>query len=239
MQKSNKIAIFDIDGTIFRKNLAFELINELSWLNIFPRKVRDQIVDLYTNWLEHKGTYETYRLALVEVYEKYLKGCKKGDLERASRIVVNFHKDRTYIFAEQLITDLRTQGYHIIAISGSPIEIVQEFNRKHLHFDKVYGSVYGINEKDIYTGETVFEPTKNKGEVVKQYVYEHNLTLDDSYGIGDTESDASFLDIVDNPIVFNPNDNLKQIAQLRGWRVVVEKKDVIYDMTQCINKNLV
>jgi len=239
MQKSNKIAIFDIDGTIFRKNLAFELINELSWLNIFPRKVRDQIVDLYTNWLEHKGTYETYRLALVEVYEKYLKGCKKGDVERASRIVVNFHKDRTYIFAEQLIANLKSQGYHIIAVSGSPIEIVQEFNRKHLHFDKVYGSVYGINEKDVYTGETVFEPTKNKGEVVKQYVYENNLTLDDSYGIGDTESDASFLDIVDNPIAFNPNDNLKQIAQLRGWRVVVEKKDVIYDMTQCINKNLV
>jgi HAD superfamily hydrolase (TIGR01490 family) len=239
MQKSNKIAIFDIDGTIFRKNLAFELINELSWLNIFPRKVRDQIVDLYTNWLEHKGTYEAYRLALVEVYEKYLKGCKKEDVERASRIVVNFHKDRTYIFAEQLIADLKSQGYHIVAVSGSPIEIVQEFNRKHLHFDKVYGSVYGMDEKDVYTGETEFEPTKNKGQVVKQYVYEHNLTLDDSYGVGDTESDASFLDIVDNPIVFNPNDNLKQIAQIRGWRVVVEKKDVIYDMTQCINKNLV
>ena len=58
VNKQNKIAIFDIDGTIFRKNLQFELINEMSWMNIFPRKVRDQIVELYVNWLEHKGTYE-------------------------------------------------------------------------------------------------------------------------------------------------------------------------------------
>lgn len=238
MAKQNKLAVFDIDGTIFRKNLAFELINELSWLNVFPRKVRDQIVDHYTDWLEHKGTYETYRRSLVDVYEKYLKGCKKEDVDHASRMVVAFHKDRTYIFAEKLISTLRRDNYHIIAVSGSPIEIVREFNAKHLHFDTVFGSVYGMDSKGIYTGETTYEPTKNKGEVVKQYAFEHGLTLEGSYGVGDTESDASFLELVENPIAFNPNENLKQIAQQSGWRIVVEKKDVIYDMTQCINMNL-
>ena len=38
--KKNKIAIFDIDGTIFRKNLAFELINELAWLKVFKKNVQ-------------------------------------------------------------------------------------------------------------------------------------------------------------------------------------------------------
>ena len=33
-----KLAIFDIDGTIFRKNLHFELIDELSWRGIFSRE---------------------------------------------------------------------------------------------------------------------------------------------------------------------------------------------------------
>lgn len=237
--KPQKIAIFDIDGTIFRKNLQFELINELSWMDVFPRKVRDQIVELYTNWLEHKGTYEQYRAALVELYEKYIKGCKLTDVERASRGVVNFHQDRTYVFAESLIRKLRKEGYHIIAISGSPIEIVKEYNKLHLHFDAVFGSVYKLNEKGVYTGETDYEPVKNKGNLVKQYVFEHGLTLEDSYGMGDTESDASFLGIVENPIAFNPNEDLKAIAQEKGWRIVVEKKDVVWDMTQCVNFNLV
>ncbi|HPN55155.1 MAG TPA: HAD family phosphatase [Candidatus Moranbacteria bacterium] len=232
MKKKKKIAIFDIDGTIFRKNLQFELINELSWMNVFPRKVRDQIVNLYTNWLEHKGTYEQYRAGLVELYEEYIKGCRLKDVELASKAVVSFHKDRTYIFAENLISKLRQAGYHLIAISGSPIEIVMEYNKSHLHFDEVFGTIYEYNENGIYTGKSAYEPVKHKGHLVKQYVYEHNILLEDSYGIGDTESDASILEIVENPIAFNPNENLKAIAEKNSWRIVVEKKDVIYEINK-------
>jgi len=56
------------------------------------------------------------------------------------------------------------------------------------------------------------------------------LALDNSYGVGDTESDASFLKMVENPIAFNPNQNLKEIAEKNNWKIVVEKKDVIYDI---------
>ena len=234
MEKKQKIAIFDIDGTIFRKNLQFELINELSWMDIFPRSMRNKIVVLYTNWLEHKGTYEQYRLGLVELYEKHIPGCKVADIERASKAVISFHQDRTYVFAEKIIDKLRKENYHLIAVSGSPIEIVREYDKTHLRFDAVFGSVYGFNEKGIYTGESEYEPVKNKGNLVKQYVYEHNLTLEDSYGMGDTESDASFLGIVANPIAFNPNENLKTIAQEKGWRIVVEKKDVVYDISKIV-----
>jgi HAD superfamily phosphoserine phosphatase-like hydrolase len=239
MSKQQKIAIFDIDGTIFRKNLQFELINELSWMDIFPRKVRDQIVKLYTNWLEHKGSYEQYRQGLVDLYEKYIQGCKLCDVQRASKMVVSFHQDRTYVFAEKIIRKLRQENYHLIAISGSPIEIVREYDKLHLHFDAVFGSVYGLDNEDVYTGETHYEPVKNKGNLLKQYVFEHNLTLAGSYGMGDTESDASFLELVENPIAFNPNEDLKAIAEKKGWRIVVEKKDVIYDITQCANLNLI
>lgn len=238
MQKEKKIAIFDIDGTIFRKNLQFELINELSWMNIFPRKVRDQIVALYTNWLEHEGTYEQYRQGLVKLYEQHIRGCKSQDVRHASRIVAAFHQKRTYIFAEKLIARLRQEGYHLIAVSGSPLEIVREFNKTHLQFDAVFGSVYECDEEGVYTGRCPYKPVENKGNLLKQYAYEHGFTLADSYGMGDTESDATFLELVENPIAFNPNDNLKEIAREKGFRIVVEKKDVVYDMTSCINSDL-
>ena len=228
----NKLAVFDIDGTIFRKNLAFELINELAWMKVFGREVRNELVRLYTQWLDHKGTYEEYRKALVRLYVENLKGCRKEDVLKAAQIVMPFFKDRTYIFANNLIAELRKKKYHIIAVSGSPSEIVEEYN-KYLKFDAVFGSVYEADGEGIYTGQAIFEPTIHKGHVVKQYVMENKLTLKDSYGIGDTESDAKFLEIVDNPIAFNPNLNLKTIAEKKGWRIVVEKKDVIYEYTGC------
>lgn len=227
MQK--KLAIFDIDGTIFRKNLAFELIDELVWMKIFKKEVRDKLVNLYTDWLDHQGTYEEYRKALVQLYLENIKGCRKEDIMKASQIVVPFYKFRTYIFANQLIAKFKKEKYIIIAVSGSPIEIVEEYN-KALGFHAVFGSVYEIDKNGIYTGKPVFEPTVHKGHVAKQYATENNLTFKGSYGVGDTESDAKFLEIVENPIAFNPNFNLKKIAQKRKWRIVVEKKDVIYEI---------
>ncbi len=231
MNTKQKIAVFDIDGTIFRKNLHFELINELVWMKVFPRYVRKKLIDLYTDWLEHKGTYESYRMELVKLYNQHIKGKKPQEIKRASQIVVPFHKNRTYIYADSLINKLRKKNYHIIAISGSPIEIVEEFNKLHMGLDKVFGTVYETDKQGFYTGKEKFTPVKNKGFLLKQYIIEHNLTLENSFGIGDTESDLSFLELVSHPIAFNPNFNLKQIAEKKGWTIKVEKKDVIYDVT--------
>lgn len=229
-KKNNKIAIFDIDGTIFRKNFHFELIDELVWMKVFPKEVRNQLVKLYSNWLEHRGTYEAYRQGTVDVYAKYIKGRTREDVQKASALLMPFYKNKTYVFAEKLIAKLKKEGYHIIAISGSPIEVVEEYNRQHLKFEKVFGSVYDMDKNGRYTGRSGFEPCQHKGATLKQYVFENGLTLKDSYGIGDTESDASFLELVEHPIAFNPNQNLKDMAVKKGWRMVVEKKDVIYEI---------
>jgi len=232
MNKKNKIAIFDIDGTIFRKNLHFELISELSWMGIFSVEARDTLTRIYANWLEHEGTYEDYRKALVELYALHIKGCKQKEVFEACQALVPFHAKRTYIFAEKLIHKLRKAGYHMIAVSGSPIEVVEEYNRQYLKFDNVFGSIYALDSDKKYTGEASFEPSRNKGQVVEQYVYEHKLSFKDSFGIGDTESDGSFLKLVENPIAFNPNQNLKTLAEKEQWRIVVEKKDVVYEVDQ-------
>jgi HAD superfamily phosphoserine phosphatase-like hydrolase len=228
--KKNKIAIFDIDGTIFRKNLHFELINELVWLKIFPQKVRKELVTVYSDWLEHEGVYDDYRKKLVGLYAQYIKGCSPEDVKRASRILMPFHEKRTYIFAEQLIAKFRKENFYIVAISGSPIEIVEEYNSRYLKFDQVLGSVYSTGADGLYTGEAFYEPTKNKGLAAKQIIYENHLTFEGSYGIGDTESDVSLLKLVEHPIAFNPNQNLKAVAEEKKWRIVVEKKDVIYEI---------
>ncbi len=231
-KKKDKIAIFDIDGTIFRKNLHFELINELTWMKVFPREARDQLSSVYSGWLKHEGTYEDYRKALVALYAEHIKGCSQEAVLEASKILIPFHAKRTYIYAERLIEKLRAENYHLLVISGSPIEVVEEYNRQYLKFDAAFGSVYEVDDQGLYTGKATFEPSKNKGSLVEQYLFEHKLTLADSYGIGDTGSDMSFLELVEHPIAFNPNQNLKGVAEEKGGKIVVEKKDVIYEINK-------
>jgi HAD superfamily hydrolase (TIGR01490 family) len=226
---NKKLAVFDIDGTIFRKNLHFELINELSWRGIFSKSARKTLVRVYARWLDHRGTYEEYRQRIVKIYSREIKGCLQEEIIEASKKVAEFNKDRTYIFARDLIKKLRKNKYSIIAISGSPIEIVKEFN-KYLKFDEVFGSVYETDGQGAYTGKAIFEPVKHKGHLLGQYVSEKNISLSGSYGVGDTESDMKFLRMVDHPIAFNPNLNLEKVARRKKWKIIVEKKDVIYDI---------
>ena len=223
------LAIFDIDGTIFRKNLHFELINQLVLMGVFPETVRKQLTTLYSKWLEHEGTYGQYRDALVKLYAENIPGVTVDTVKIASKRMIEFHKKRTYIFAERLIKYLRERNYYIISVSGSPEEAVQEYNKVHLHFDEVFGTIYEeVGGK--YTGKEKETPVTDKKAFVEKYMKENDFNKKDSYGIGDTESDAGFLELVDNPIAFNPDSNLKNIAEVKNWKIKVERKDVVYDI---------
>lgn len=228
MNQKQKLAIFDIDGTIFRKNLHFEVIDELVYMKIFPKSVRDELVNLYGHWLNHEGSYDDYRDRLVRLYEEHIAGCKQDDVEKAAKKVASFNARRIYIFTRDLIEELK-KDHIMLVISGSPVEIVKDY-AEIFDFDAHYGSVYEIDKNGFYTGKTIFEPTKDKGAVVKQFVAEQGIELKGSIGVGDTESDASFLDLVDTAIAFNPNSNLRTIAQEKDWRIVVEKKDIVYEL---------
>jgi len=65
---------------------------------------------------------------------------------------------------------------------------------------------------------------------LKRAVEKEGLTLAHSIGVGDTESDIPFLELVAQPICFNPNMNLYRYAKRMKWKVVVERKDVVYEL---------
>lgn len=223
-----RLAIFDIDGTIFRKNLHFELIDNLVYQGVFGKDIRKELIKFYRSWLENEGTYECYRDELIKLYNQNIINCEQTRIKKVAKSVAKFNAKRIYIFAKNKIEELRKK-YVMLMISGSPIEIVEEY-AKILQFDDFFGTVYGIDGNNKYTGEEIFTPVKNKGLVVKQYIAENGLSLKNSFGIGDTESDANFLKLVDEPIAFNPNLNLKKIAEKNKWKIVVEKKDVVYNI---------
>jgi phosphoserine phosphatase len=56
--------------------------------------------------------------------------------------------------------------------------------------------------------------------------------------VGDTESDISILSAVGKPIAFNPNDKLAQHAKKKRWDIVVERKNVIYQLEKFSFKQL-
>jgi len=98
-------------------------------------------------------------------------------------------------------------------------------------FDKVYGTFYATGASGNFTGTIEDEDLiKNKAAVLTRAVRREGLTLEQSLAVGDSETDIGMLDMVETPIAFNPNSLLYAHAKRRGWKVVVERKDVIYEL---------
>lgn len=70
----------------------------------------------------------------------------------------------------------------------------------------------------------------DKAVILKRAVGKEGLALKGSVGVGDTESDIPFLKMVERPICFNPNKKLYRYAKRKGWPIVVERKDMIYNL---------
>jgi len=225
-----KVAIFDIDGTIFRSSLLIELVEMLIELGHFPVSVRQDYEDQKVQWLERKGDYESYIMAVVKVFVKNIKGMPYDELARASELVVARYRHRTYKYTEELIKELKEEGYFLLAISQSPKTTLDYFC-KDVGFDKTYGRIYETDEQGLLTGRIVDEDViATKANIVRRACEKEGLTLEGSVGVGDTEGDISMLEIVERPICFNPNLKLYEHAMKAGWEAVVERKDVIYKL---------
>ncbi len=223
-----KVAIFDIDGTIFRSSLLIEVTESLIEKGIFPASVRDVYSKSYQDWLNRKDSYEKYIGDVVKAFEKYIKGVSHIEFLSVAKNVAEFHKSRVYRYTRDLVKDLKRKKYFLLAISHSPKELVDGFCRN-WGFDKVYGRVYEVSQSGKFTGGTLYVDIINdKAKILQRAVQKENLTLKNSVGVGDTESDIAFLTLVDRPICFNPNKTLYHHAKAAKWQIVVERKDMVY-----------
>lgn len=225
-----KIAFFDIDGTVFRSSLLIQLVEALVSEGIFPANAKDEYSDAYVAWVNREGTYEDYISSVVDTYVHHIKGVHYGTLADIGKIVIVKQGKRVYRYTRDLIKELKDKNYYVVAISQSPKTILDEFCNGY-GFDKVYGRMYELGPQDLFTGKMIdVHLIEDKANIIRRVLEGENFTSDDSVGVGDTEGDISLLDMVAKPICFNPNAQLYEHAKKVGWSVVVERKDVIYEL---------
>ena len=225
-----KVAIFDVDGTIFRSSLLIEFVEALIAENVFPKESRQAYDVAYRRWLNRTGSYENYIAGVIEAFMRYLKGVSYNDFDRIGKQVVEANKGKVYRYTRDLVKKLKLKGYFLLAISQSPKGLLDDFCKR-LGFDKVYGRFYELGPSDKFTGEVVdLHLIANKANIVRRAVAKEKLTLKGSVGVGDTEGDVPMLELAETAICFNPNAKLYRFAKLNGWKVVVERKDVIYEI---------
>ena len=126
------------------------------------------------------------------------------------------------------------QGHKVIAISGSPYELVQEMSQKY-GMDDFRGTIYQT-ERGMYTGEVIpMWDAVSKRKAILEMVETYGIDLAESYAYGDTAGDLTMLRMVGHPYAINPTQELlKSILEDEVVKnkitIIVERKDVTYRM---------
>jgi HAD superfamily hydrolase (TIGR01490 family) len=224
-----KFAVFDIDGTIFRYALIHAVIDEMVASGDLPPGSGAAYEEELRQWQNrtHSESFRAFAMAQVQLFESHIKNLRVAQVEAAAKKVLSERSAHTYVYTRDLLKQLRSDGYFLIAISGSLAEVAHPFAKQY-GFDDVMTTEYHA-ENGRYTGHSTLRHT-DKHLFIEQLVKKHDLTMTDSIAIGDSTGDISMLEMVEKPIAFNPEKNLFEHAKSRNWKVVIERKNMVYSL---------
>jgi len=223
--------VFDIDGTLIRWQLYHSMVDHLAKRGLLGKDSSDLIKQERMRWKrrEHERSFDEYESFLVDQYRAHIKGLNYQEYLKAARVVTREYIEQCYTYTRDLVKSLKARDYTLLIISGSPEEMIRPL-AKHYGFDHFVAAKFAVDSKKRFTGE-IHTPVHDKKSAIEKLVDENGLSYKDSYAIGDTENDLPILKMVEHPIAFNPTKKLFQIAKSKGWKIVVERKNVVYQLS--------
>lgn len=226
---AQKFAVFDIDGTLIRWQLYHAVVDRLAKNNLLGSNAHNRLHNARMIWKrrENVDAFLSYEKEVIAVYEEALGDLDVKVFDKIVKEIVSEYKSQTYIYTRNLAKKLKAKDYVLLAISGSHQELVKHI-AKNYYFDDWVGTEY-IREGNRFSGVKKV-PSLDKKSVLKKLIKKHNLSTKNSYAIGDSKSDAMILEMVENPIAFNPDRKLLAIAKKHRWPIIIERKNVIYKL---------
>jgi HAD superfamily hydrolase (TIGR01490 family) len=235
--RKERLAIFDVDGTLFDGNLGIEFLKALIEKGIISKKISKDIFSWYGRY---KNDEVDKSIAVDEIYRLFAKAME-GKKEPAVKMVAeetwNKVSDKLYPFVGFLVESLRMQGLRIVLLSGSPIEMVAILGRE-LKIGKREVIAGKLKVKNgIYTGKIVSYPGSSEAKIqaIKKYLRNMNLDIDfrHSIGMGNNERDLEILNQVGMHFAFEPNSVLRARAKTAKFSIV-NRNNVISNVLEKI-----
>ncbi len=222
-------AVFDIDGTVIRWQLYHALGDAMAKKGIISASDFTGVRHARMRWKQRGNSeaFKEYEAVLVVAFDKGLAGLEVTIFDELVDAVFEEYKNQVYTYTRDLIADLKQKNYLLFAISGSPDAIVGKV-ASHYGFDDFMATRYPT-VSGRFTGQKELSVGR-KAEFLNSLIKRHKAIKQGSIAVGDTDSDIEMLSLTDQPIAFNPSLQLFNYAKNAGWQIVVERKNMVYQL---------
>jgi len=212
------LAIFDLDNTLLGGD------SDYLWGAYL---VAEGLVDGDYYQRENQRFYEEYRQGNLDIYE-FLNFSLRPLIENPPNRLLTLRerfiaeKIRPIILpaARALIDHHRQQGHRLLIITATNRFITEPIAAalgvEHL----LATDPECINGR--YTGRVAGTPTFREGKVIrlKEWLAKNGANIADSWFYSDSHNDLPLLETVSHPVAVDPDDTLRQHAEMKGWPVI-------------------
>lgn len=228
-----QFAVFDIDSTIARVNLLQLMVGELvalGKLDVGPGKQVETMLHDYRRRIDENNFNEYIKQVVDTLFKSLPGGLRVEEYDQVIDAIVKTALSDTYVYTRELLQTLKRNNFFLIAISGAEVKAVGTL-AKSLGFDAWVGEVSFIEKNGKLSGE-MQTLSQTKDQILRSLIEKFDLEIKGSTAVGDSGRDMGVLEMVDSPIVFNPNQALFKIARAKGWMVIIESKDMVYGLVK-------
>lgn len=230
LNNNQPYGVFDLDGTLIRWQLYHAISQVLIDHRLLSTKHQKSIQQAKDSWQNRRShrSFNEYENVLIDSMNQTLPGINKNDFEKICQLVFMEYKDQVHSLILDLINHLKKQNYFLICISGSPEPIVKLI-ANYYHFNDYAGSSL-IYQDNLIHDYGLIMTGQEKLLALNNMIKKHHLSQNNSYGVGDTLGDQYILNFVQKPIAFNPNQELYELAVQKHWTIMIERKNVQYQL---------
>ncbi len=231
-----KVAFFDIDGTLIADFSGVSFLAFLAEKGKFKKENKERLLEITEKYKNGKATYEQFAESWGQEISAGLKGQKQIDISGLTNEFWKQIHPKVAFWAKDVISHFNNSGFATIAISGSPIELLNLYKEK-LGFQEVYATKVEVID-GIYTDKVIINTVlvEEKGIIVDEIIAKDHVDLMASYGFGDNEHDRAFLDKVGHPIAISSESSLKHYAKEQGWPVFNFDDNVFEEVKALLQK---
>lgn len=215
------IVTVDFDGTLFQGNsfkvmfLAAKKNFKLKdWGIVFGGLVKATIFRIT------KGK-EAFRHQFFKSFATSFRGKTKEELDRFFQNIIQLSKREIHTDLIKTIKEHQKNGDKVIILSGALYPFLEAFLQEvnlHVH---VISTELKFNEAGICTGEIgTIVNGEEKVKRVKQWIKDNNFNDNEEiWAYADSNTDIPLFQFAKYPIVVNPDEEMKKIAEENDWPI--------------------
>ena len=211
--KKNKLALFDLDDTLFDGD------TEAEWVKYMDQRGFIQDFDFYSKMEAFEKNYREGRLDVDEYSEFLLSPIIGKSLKELEDLIEDFTSDIVTRFSDELSQELldKHKNDTKVLTSGSLSFLVHKIGTK-LGIDNCFGTDPEYLEGK-FTGRVEGRPNFSQEKVRRVNKWMGSKKFDQIFSYSDSIHDLPLLEFADFPMAISPDKELRRVAKEREWLI--------------------